>query len=249
MYFKEERSKVTENNRRRRFGFDSPRISHISPQKCMMCGVNACSEEMPLCCECVSYMQEAITDRCVVCNKTARNCSCADGDVQHAFFYDSYFSKHIIRMSKMYIDIMAADFICELAINCCAVAMGSFDGVAFVPRHRYNMRLYGYDQAECFAWCISKKYEIPIVRALERIGGREQKLLSHAERIRNIRHKYRIRNDFERATRFRKILLIDDIYTTGATMRVCSELLRGNISKAVIPLTLSKTNHLTGSRK
>ena len=27
MYFKEERCKVTENNRRRRFGFDSPRIN------------------------------------------------------------------------------------------------------------------------------------------------------------------------------------------------------------------------------
>ena len=28
MYFKEERSKVTENDRRRRFGFDSPRIKN-----------------------------------------------------------------------------------------------------------------------------------------------------------------------------------------------------------------------------
>ena len=213
----------------------------------MVCDYGLCYEELPICSFCISHVQEAVTDRCEVCNKTANRCDCSTNEARHAFYYEGYFPRLIIRALKTRMDVTAADFVCELAINCCGLCMGTFDGVAFVPRHKHNLRMYGYDQAEYLALCISQKYGLDMLYAIERVGGREQKLLSHAERLKNIRNKYRIRDDFHGENLYRKVLLIDDIYTTGATVRVCADLLRKNIAKAVIPLTLSKTNHQTGS--
>ena len=68
--------------------------------------------------------------------------------------------------------------------------------------------------------------------------------------MKNIKGSYRIRKKYNVNEKYNKILLVDDIYTTGATMKVCADLLRGNVAHAVVPLTYGKTKNLyKGSKK
>ena len=218
-------------------------LFHISPLRCMVCGNNACYEELPICSDCISFFQELITEKCKNCGKPAYNCGCyGGGKLRFVFFYKGCTSKRIIRQLKENTDIKVIDFIAEIAVEVCNVKRGSYDGVAYVPRHRRNLYRFGSDQSEEFAKAISRRCGIPVVYALKRVGGREQKLLSHAQRLKNIKNRYIINENYNTDRKFKKILLVDDIYTTGATVKVCAGLLRKNAARAVSPLTISKTN-------
>lgn len=218
------------------------KLNHFSPLKCAICGRNVCYEELPVCCECLSVMQELITERCLNCGRTAYACQCHDRQgLRFLFYYGSYQAMRLIYLVKTDVDTEFIDFLTELAVNACGVKVGSYDAVAFVPRPKKNRRVAGYDQAEQMAYALSRKYGIKVIDVIERVGGREQKLLSRAERMKNIKGIYRIK-DGVCAEKYNKILIVDDIYTTGATMNTCAELLRGKIARAVVPFTLAKTN-------
>jgi len=215
-----------------------------------MCESDVCYEELPFCRTCLSLIQQLLTETCEKCNRVANSCECDDKNVNFAFYYGSPTSRKLIYFIKNGIDKVAISFVAELAVNACGLKMDSFDGVAFVPRHRRNRLRNGYDQAKEFAKALSRMYNLPFINALERIGGREQKLLSRAERMKNIKGSYRIRKKYNVNEKYNKILLVDDIYTTGATMKVCADLLRGNVAHAVVPLTYGKTKNLyKGSKK
>jgi len=67
---------------------------------------------------------------------------------------------------------------------------------------------------------------------------REQSKLNKEERIQNIQNAYYLRNIQKLENK--KILLIDDIYTTGSTVNECSkELKKANIQKIAV-LTIAK---------
>lgn len=68
--------------------------------------------------------------------------------------------------------------------------------------------------------------------------------MSADARYKNIKKKYKLAKGFPKEERFKKILLVDDIYTTGATIKACSELLRESVSDAVVPMVIAKTNYL-----
>lgn len=117
------------------------------------------------------------------------------------------------------------------------------DKIAYVPMHRRKEALRGYNQAELLAKYISKKIEKPLIKDLIKIKStREQSHLNKVERMKNLRDSFKIKN--KKSINGLRILLIDDIITTGETMNECSRVLKQGGAKEVIGLavTSSKIN-------
>lgn len=221
------------------------RLRHISPALCMMCRYHACYEELPLCKYCLADFQSILTEKCKTCHKGPNECECS-GEPSHRFmfFYNGYRARKLMYFIKDNTDKEAIRFIAELAADSTGLKMSTFDGIAYVPRLPRRARRYGYDQSKELANALSRIYGIPVIHALKRVGGREQKLLSASERRKNIVGRYKLRLDRDMTVRYKRILLVDDIYTTGATINECKRLLLDSVADSVVPLTLAKTNLL-----
>ncbi len=91
------------------------------------------------------------------------------------------------------------------------------DLIVPIPLHSYRLKSRGFNQAEILADNISMKTGIEVNKnSLRKIRNtRDQKLLDHNERIKNVKDAYKV---FDEDLRDKKIILVDDVITTGATL-------------------------------
>ncbi len=116
-----------------------------------------------------------------------------------------------------------------------------FDIIIPVPVHWRKEAIRGYNQAYLLAKPLAMKLDKPILRdcLVKSKWTREQNTLSAYERKRNLLDSFKVRRR-ERIQGMR-ILLIDDIFTTGSTLKVCSETLMKAGAESVFALTLTST--------
>lgn len=103
-----------------------------------------------------------------------------------------------------------------------------------VPVHRRRLIKRGYNQAEQIANAVSKQTGIPASDRLirRRRNTKPQKGLTPEERRRNLAGAFTV----SKGARFpERVLLVDDIYTTGATMDAMTEvLLKHGVKKVYV---------------
>lgn len=130
----------------------------------------------------------------------------------------------------------------ELLAQCAAEQFGGeFDTVTWVPVSRKRLKRRGYDQSRLLAEAACRRWDTRPVRLLTKIQDNpaQSGLRNEAARRVNVLGVY---DPAESETiRGRRILLIDDICTTGATLRECVRVLRDNGAAAVLCLTVAKT--------
>jgi competence protein ComFC len=98
---------------------------------------------------------------------------------------------------------------------------GRFDAVVPVPLHRSRLRNRGFNQAERLARGVAERINATVSDTLEVVRStRDQVELSAAQRRANVAGAYRASGPLRG-----KVLLIDDVSTTGATMRACATIL------------------------
>jgi ComF family protein len=114
------------------------------------------------------------------------------------------------------------------------------DVVVPVPLHPLRMRERGYNQAELIARPLAKCLRLPLkTYLLVRSRPRPDKLLlSRSERWSSVRGAYATRPG-ERVDKLR-ILLVDDVFTTGATLDACSRALRNAGGAVIYGLTVAR---------
>lgn len=100
------------------------------------------------------------------------------------------------------------------------------DALVPVPLHRLRLRQREFDQALALANGLGQAVGVPVWREalVRRAHTRSQIGLSADERRRNIRGAFRVQSD--PSCEGRSLLLIDDVYTTGATVQECARILR-----------------------
>ena len=109
-----------------------------------------------------------------------------------------------------------------------------------VPLHRRRLRERGFNQAVLLGRPLATTWNIPlVVDNLKRIRWTEpQVTLSATEREANVRGAFALNNPA--AVRGNKIILLDDVYTTGSTVAECSRVLRQAGAAAVYVITVAR---------
>jgi ComF family protein len=108
-----------------------------------------------------------------------------------------------------------------------------------VPLGFFRERRRGYNQAERLASALSALIDRPVWPVLRRRrGGTSQTRLSRTERIANVRGAFGVRRGM--SVEGRKLLLIDDVCTTGATLDECARALREAGATRVDALTAAR---------
>ena len=114
---------------------------------------------------------------------------------------------------------------------------GEVDAVIPVPLHWRRRRARGYDQAALLARPLARSLGVPVLlRGLRRVRNTPSQVdLPHAERQRNIAGAFAP----WRLSGVRRVLLVDDVRTTGATLRAASAALKAGGVAQVQPFVLA----------
>jgi ComF family protein len=109
-----------------------------------------------------------------------------------------------------------------------------------VPLHIKKLRKRGFNQSIILADPLGKKWQIPVNFSLLKRSKftLSQTGLDKKERERNIKGAFEVRDKEKIAGR--NIILIDDVYTTGATLNECAKTLTKAGAKKVAVLTLAR---------
>lgn len=108
----------------------------------------------------------------------------------------------------------------------------NYDTIIPIPISKKRQQERGYNQSFLVAKEISKKTDLKLMNncLIKTKNIIEQSKLNREDRIKNIQNVYKIKN--EQLIKNKKILLVDDIYTTGSTVNECSKMLgQGNPCK------------------
>ena len=121
------------------------------------------------------------------------------------------------------------------------LAFSQLDEIIPIPLHRKKLKQRGFNQAYLLARFMSRFLEVKLAHSsLLRVRETQsQTKLSKQKRAANVKGAFRVKNgnSFERKT----ILLVDDVYTTGATLREAARLLRTFETKEIVAFALART--------
>ena len=100
-----------------------------------------------------------------------------------------------------------------------------FDLIVPVPLHPARERERGFNQATLLAELLSGRIAVPLRFVLERIRyTTTQTAYDRAERMENLHNAFRLRKKMN--VRELRVLLIDDVLTTGSTLSECARILK-----------------------
>jgi competence protein ComFC len=188
----------------------------IFPPRCIFCravipsGAQICNkcEKQILCIHSVKYMNVP---------ETGETISCAV-----PYSYSGQVRQSIIRFKFQNQTQLAAFFAEKIAeeINQNYLNV-KFDAVTSVPISAKRRKIRGYNQSELIARTVARRIGLPYEECLTKVtDNHEQHKLSEKERRRNVYGVYRPFGKDKLVGK--KILLIDDIVTTGATLCECA---------------------------
>jgi ComF family protein len=126
----------------------------------------------------------------------------------------------------------------EILYDCWDAEPWPVDSIVPVPLHPRRERERGYNQSLLLARELARHTGLPVAEGvLLRISPTPPQVgLSAVQRAENVRNAFRCRDDSLRGA---QILLLDDVLTTGATMRACASALLDGEAGAVWGLALS----------
>ena len=117
-----------------------------------------------------------------------------------------------------------------------------YDAIVPVPLHRDRFKERGFNQCYLLARPLAREARLPIVPALERlVNATAQVGLKGAARRANVQDVFTVHPRKASDVSRRRILLIDDVITTAATVDECARVLTRAGAKAVDVLAVART--------
>ena len=195
------------------------RLPYLKEPKCKKCGKEIEKEDQEYCSDCQRFRH--FFDRGA-----------------SVFAYDQVMRRSISMFKYHNRREYAAFYAEEMHRNCHRlITMCAPEVILPVPIHNYKRRQRGFNQAELVAKELSRILKVPVdTEYLMRVEKTTpQKELTRQQRKVNLRQAFAVR---ETGKYYEKVLLVDDIYTTGPTIDAISEILRENQTKIIFFLTI-----------
>lgn len=214
----------------------------LYPVRCPICEGIVSPKDRRICQSCEKQLQFISEPRCKKCSKPIEQeqkeyCSDCERKDYHfdygysLWLYDTHMKKSISNFKYRHKKEYAKFYIQEIIRNYGEkIKSLSPDVVVPIPIHKSKYRERGYNQAEILAKGIGKELDILVLPNLLIRNKKTlpQKQLSDKERLRNLQEAFRYNEELadEFSGRLNKVLLVDDIYTTGSTIEACTNILK-----------------------
>ncbi len=227
-------------------------LFYLTVPKCICCGEKLNIEEKALCKTCFAEYEESKNTTCSVCFSKLSSCKCSNKYLKShmmpkllkIFRYkpSSDPNERIPSNQLIYVvkRVKRRDLVDLISDELITVINNSINTKSFiisnVPRKRSRVLKYGFDHSEEIAKAISKKLGMKYVKILKSKSKRPQKKLHGNERIKNAEFDILKRKE---SLKGKRVLLIDDIVTTGASMGASAMLIRALGAKEVVGACLA----------
>ena len=185
----------------------------------------------PKCIVCRKLLKDAETDLCLNCRTDSPECH--KNNLTFSFldswaavwYYDGYIRKSLHRYKFGRARQYASGYGRLLAMRLGEEHPEGFDVLTWVPVSRIRKFTRGYDQVELLAEAVGQELGMKPVRTLRKIRNNPpQSGISGIEKRRaNVLGVYRLENPEQ--VKGKRVLLLDDILTTGATAGECARVL------------------------
>ena len=209
--------------------------------------------EYSLCENCLESIDLISGNICNICgeeilenNNFCDNCKLVkfNFDQSRSFAYYSDVSANIVKRFKYGSKKYYAEFIARLMAQN-KDYFAPVDYLTFVPIGNKRRRERGFNQAEEIAVSLGNILNIPVVDILQKHGNeRHQAGLSQKERRENLSGSISLRDNHDFVFKNKTIMIIDDVFTTGATLSECAKVIksaRSNKPNKVLCYTFAKT--------
>ncbi len=193
-----------------------------------LCG--ACAKEVPqlpppFCAKCSQPFDGAFSDAFTCAN-------CHDRVLHFAAAISAYRSRGVVRQvmhdfkygGQLHLRRLLGGWLCA-ALDDPRLAGRRFDCIVPVPLHPARERERGFNQAQLLADVLRWRMQVPVRPLLQRIRyTTTQTRFDRQERIENLAGAFRLRRGGN--VRDLRVLLVDDVLTTGSTLSECAEVLK-----------------------
>jgi competence protein ComFC len=203
------------------------------PKRCALCHKDC--EHLLLCEACLSLCHQCPTGSFIF-----------EKDQIGAFFFYECSVRDLLKGAKFNNNIVHAHLLFkllrkELSDNSYIKRLKDFapSAVAYVPTHWLRRSWRGLDIASSVAQIIADYLNIPVIHALKKTTFKapQSSIKNKKERIAAVENLFILK---ENKSYYNKLLLVDDIVTTGSTLTECKKILKP-LSKNIICLALAKT--------
>jgi ComF family protein len=227
-------------------------LNFLYPPTCLVCRENSLEDNL-LCHKCWSKFQFISSPYCASCGcpfsfEVSRDALCGKciasppkyDAARHLFKYE-YLSKKLIFALKYNDQTYLAKIFAELLFKKYNTEIIKYDLIVPVPMHWLKRIFRMYNQASLLAIEISKCSNIQIKHdiLIKNKWTKAQSSLRREARQNNLRGSIQVDN--ANFLKGKNIILVDDVLTTGATVRECCNQLRKNGAKNILVLTVAAT--------
>ena len=199
---------------------------------CRKCQKQIITVQAPICPECSKLSENG--QYCQRCQKGK-----ALKGIIVATYYEEGPIKEMIHNFKYNHALELKKVLSDLLIQ--AVSQKTFDFITFTPLHKRRLAERGFNQAEILAEKIAKKLKIPCEPLLIKTKSTKRQVgLTGQKRRENLEKVFKVKSYKVESLKGKKILVVDDITTTGTTLDECAKVLKSAGAKEVWGLVVAR---------